>query len=214
MIPITYGYARVSKADDDSKNLETQLRELDAHGIRRDLNQYQGGMCILGALTRTERTLRYLISPLGPTGRHRQCGLAICTFHLGFSLVQAVKDSREALPADPVAMKWVMPEWSNTGVVDGQGTEPAMRENFRDGRAQSAKGGDVVERADEQRPDYHFRVDSRSAEVGTVPLLQGRHQLGKVQPLINLDSKWLGLMKSRRLLVVNWNLVESPRQRS
>ena len=37
VIPITYGYARVSKADDDSKNLETQLRELDAHGIRRDL---------------------------------------------------------------------------------------------------------------------------------------------------------------------------------
>ena len=37
MIPITYGYARVSKADDDSKNLETQLRELAAHGIRRDL---------------------------------------------------------------------------------------------------------------------------------------------------------------------------------
>jgi hypothetical protein len=31
-------------------------------------------------------------------------------------------------------------------------------------------------------------VDSRSAEVGTVPLLQGRHQLGKVQPLIHLDS--------------------------
>ena len=37
MIPITYGYARVSKADDDSKNLETQLRDLAAHGIRRDL---------------------------------------------------------------------------------------------------------------------------------------------------------------------------------
>ena len=37
MIPITYGYARVSKADDDSKNLETQLRELATHGIRRDL---------------------------------------------------------------------------------------------------------------------------------------------------------------------------------
>ena len=50
MIPITYGYARVSKADDDSKNLETQLRELDAHGIRRDLNQSQGGMCISGGL--------------------------------------------------------------------------------------------------------------------------------------------------------------------
>ena len=37
MIPVTYGYARVSKADDEAKNLETQLRELEAHGIRRDL---------------------------------------------------------------------------------------------------------------------------------------------------------------------------------
>ena len=37
MLPITYGYARVSKADDDSKNLETQLRLLANHGIRRDL---------------------------------------------------------------------------------------------------------------------------------------------------------------------------------
>ena len=36
MIPVTYGYARVSKADDDSKNLETQLRELGAHGIRQE----------------------------------------------------------------------------------------------------------------------------------------------------------------------------------
>ena len=37
MIPVTYGYARVSKADDDSKNLETQLRELRIHGIRQEL---------------------------------------------------------------------------------------------------------------------------------------------------------------------------------
>ena len=37
MIPVTYGYARVSKTDDDSKNLDTQLRELAAHGIRREL---------------------------------------------------------------------------------------------------------------------------------------------------------------------------------
>ena len=37
----------------------------------------------------TERTPRCLISPVGPQlGRHRQCGLAICTFHLGFSLVR------------------------------------------------------------------------------------------------------------------------------
>ena len=32
MLPITYGYALVSKADDDSKNLETQLRLLAEHG--------------------------------------------------------------------------------------------------------------------------------------------------------------------------------------
>ena len=37
MLPITYGYARVSKADDDSKNLETQILELRRHGIREDL---------------------------------------------------------------------------------------------------------------------------------------------------------------------------------
>ena len=30
------------------------------------LNQYQGGMCISGVLTMTERTPRHLISPLGP----------------------------------------------------------------------------------------------------------------------------------------------------
>ena len=30
------------------------------------LNQYQGGMCISGRLTMTERTTRDLISPLGP----------------------------------------------------------------------------------------------------------------------------------------------------
>ena len=35
--PVTYGYARVSKADDDAKNLETQLRLLANHGIREDL---------------------------------------------------------------------------------------------------------------------------------------------------------------------------------
>ena len=36
-LPITYGYARVSKTDDDSRNLETQLRLLADHGIREDL---------------------------------------------------------------------------------------------------------------------------------------------------------------------------------
>ena len=37
MLPVTYGYARGSKADDDSRNLETQLLELQRHGIRGDL---------------------------------------------------------------------------------------------------------------------------------------------------------------------------------
>ena len=37
MIPETYGYARVSKADRDDKNLETQLHELAQYGLRRDL---------------------------------------------------------------------------------------------------------------------------------------------------------------------------------
>ena len=30
---LTYGYARVSKADDEARNLETQLRLLDDHGV-------------------------------------------------------------------------------------------------------------------------------------------------------------------------------------
>ena len=37
MLPVTYDYARVSKSDDDAKNLETQLRLLANHGIREDL---------------------------------------------------------------------------------------------------------------------------------------------------------------------------------
>ena len=37
MLPVTYGYAWVSKADDEARNLETQLRILADHGIRKDL---------------------------------------------------------------------------------------------------------------------------------------------------------------------------------
>ena len=36
-LPVTYGYARVGKSDDDARNLETQLRLLADHGIREDL---------------------------------------------------------------------------------------------------------------------------------------------------------------------------------
>ena len=37
LLPVTYGYARVSKSDDEARNLETQLRLLADHGIRADL---------------------------------------------------------------------------------------------------------------------------------------------------------------------------------
>ena len=37
LLPVTYGYARVSKSDDEARNLETQLRLLADHGIRQDL---------------------------------------------------------------------------------------------------------------------------------------------------------------------------------
>ena len=37
MIAVTYGYARVSMTDDESKNLDTQLMILAEHGIRSDL---------------------------------------------------------------------------------------------------------------------------------------------------------------------------------
>ena len=37
MLPVTYGYTRVSKADDEAMNLETQLGILADHGIREDL---------------------------------------------------------------------------------------------------------------------------------------------------------------------------------
>ena len=37
ILPVTYGSARVSKADDDARNLGTQLGILAEHGIREDL---------------------------------------------------------------------------------------------------------------------------------------------------------------------------------
>ena len=37
MIPVIYGYARVSKTDDATRNLETQLHVLQAFGVREAL---------------------------------------------------------------------------------------------------------------------------------------------------------------------------------
>ena len=36
MIPTTYGYARVNKPEDTTRNLETQLRILQEYGIREE----------------------------------------------------------------------------------------------------------------------------------------------------------------------------------
>ena len=36
MITVTYGYARVSKTDDATRNLETQLHVLQAFGAREE----------------------------------------------------------------------------------------------------------------------------------------------------------------------------------
>ena len=37
MIPVTYGYARVSKTDRDDRNLETQLQRLAGYRVRQEL---------------------------------------------------------------------------------------------------------------------------------------------------------------------------------
>ena len=41
VIPVTYGYAGVSKSDRDDRNLETQLRELANHGVRGELTLFR-----------------------------------------------------------------------------------------------------------------------------------------------------------------------------
>ena len=49
----------------------------------------------------TERTPRHLISPLGPNwvGTDSACGLAIGTFHLGFSLGRDSESERDIAQA-------------------------------------------------------------------------------------------------------------------
>ena len=71
--------------------------------MRPFLNQYQGGMCISGVSKTTARTPRYLIMTFRHRIRvHRQCGLAICTFHLGFSLVpfSCILEANPAIQSD------------------------------------------------------------------------------------------------------------------
>ena len=67
MIPVTYGYARISKTGQVDTNLETQLRELANHGNRKDLifsNQMTSQQFVPARLGRT-------VGP-DPVGLHDQ----------------------------------------------------------------------------------------------------------------------------------------------
>ena len=85
-------------------------------------------------------------------------------------------------------------------IVDGQEAKPSERNIFGDGRAQSAEGGDVVQRAYEERPHHHLRVYRRPAKVGAVPLFQGRDKLGEVQLLVGLNEQMVGIDEVPQLL--------------
>ncbi len=61
------------------------------------------------------------------------------------------------------------------------------------------QGGYVVQRADQQHPHHHLRVYCRSAEVGAVPLLQGRHQLGEVRSLLDPNQQMVRIYEVSRL---------------
>ena len=71
MIPVTYGYARVSKSDRDDRNLVTQLRELASHGIRQ-------GAHLLRRDDRPPDVAAWLgrTNGPGPAQRHHRRGLA------------------------------------------------------------------------------------------------------------------------------------------
>ena len=55
------------------------------------------------------------------------------------------------------------------------------------------EGGDVVNRADEQSPHHCLGMKGVPAKVGAVLPFQGSHQLGKVQLLIDLHQKMVGI---------------------
>ena len=78
-------------------------------------------------------------------------------------------------------------------VLDGEETRPSVGNILGDGGTQPAKGGDVVEGADQERPHHYLRMDRRSVKVGAVPVFQGRHRLGGIQLLVDLNQKVNGV---------------------
>ena len=69
MIVVIYGYARVSKANDESMNLDTQLLLLAEHGIRPDLvySDVASGRNLQSRLAGADEP--------GPRGRHHRGSL-------------------------------------------------------------------------------------------------------------------------------------------
>ena len=109
-------------------------------------------------------------------------------------LIQAVKYFREALPSDAVdevGDGGMVEHW----VVDAEETKPAIADILRDGRAQSAEGGDVVNGAEGEISAHRFGMDGGAAEVRTVSLFQRGDKLGEVQLLVNPDQQVVGVDK-------------------
>ena len=81
MIAVPYGYAQVSEADRDDRNLETQLHELAQYGICRDLIfvddetgttlKRQGWGAPLGVLQAQRHHRRRMTGPVQPELRRR-----------------------------------------------------------------------------------------------------------------------------------------------
>ena len=84
MIPVTYGYARASKAERDESNLETQLYQLEKYGVRRDLIFVDDGSGMTfnrtgwkDLLARVQPGDVIVVYNLARFGRHFEEGVAI-----------------------------------------------------------------------------------------------------------------------------------------
>ena len=140
MLPVTYGYARVSKSDDDAKNLDTQLRLLAHHGIREDLIFTD----VASGRTMNRPGWRDLMGPVQPGDT------IVVAFLDRFSRnfeegvrIQAeltVRDHRHRRP--PGATSTAAPRRSSPGVHSAPGSVQHASQDSRHaaGRASSAPG--------------------------------------------------------------------------
>ena len=112
-------------------------------------------------------------------------------------------------------MKWLMLEWSKTG------SSMVRKQNYLwavfSVMAEHSRRRDAMLYSEQIRSALTITsgwMDRWPPEVRTVAVFQGRHQLGKVQSLIDPDQQVIGIDEIPQLLVVNWNRVESLRDRS